>query len=388
MDLLVRVSLALRKGVRRGLGLAVVLVLGWGVVSDAEAPLEPLWLLGWGLVWISALVRGLFDRWRTSRADSWIDLELALLLVVAIYGALGRTDGGLSSSLYPLVYVLVAVISAFARPAVAAVSLGVLVTLEGSIRYAALGERSLGPLSAHTAFIATFAVLNLVFLRAEIARIRVRARGRLDAELARMRDAARSYRLFGAPRAAGEPAPARAGDDEKLARSSVEEIHQAVLFALELLRQSLGLHTALLLWQNEAGTHARISELSTESEHVSEGPFLSGDGIIGAVLARSANVVLSDLKPGYKLPYYAGPCPVRTVCGSPGDGTREGARRLARRSGRATPRSPRKTRKCSSSATRYIVRAIQNERVFVQLERAKVEQGKLYRAAEALGAAR
>jgi diguanylate cyclase (GGDEF)-like protein len=38
-------------------------------------------------------------------------------------------------------------------------------------------------------------------------------------------------------------------------------------------------------------------------------------------------------------------------------------------------------------AGRYAVRAIQNERVFVQLERAKVEQGKLYRAAEALGAA-
>jgi diguanylate cyclase (GGDEF)-like protein len=33
------------------------------------------------------------------------------------------------------------------------------------------------------------------------------------------------------------------------------------------------------------------------------------------------------------------------------------------------------------------LRAIQNERVFLQLERAKVEQGKLYRAAQALGAA-
>src|SRR5262249_19353920 len=40
-----------------------------------------------------------------------------------------------------------------------------------------------------------------------------------------------------------------------------------------------------------------------------------------------------------------------------------------------------------ASASRFIARAIQNERVFVQLERAKVEQGKLYRAAEALGVA-
>ena len=26
---------------------------------------------------------------------------------------------------------------------------------------------------------------------------------------------------------------------------------------------------------------------------------------------------LDALKPGYKLPYYAGPCPVRAVCGVP-----------------------------------------------------------------------
>src|SRR5205085_7200598 len=41
----------------------------------------------------------------------------------------------------------------------------------------------------------------------------------------------------------------------------------------------------------------------------------------------------------------------------------------------------------AAHAARYCLRAIQNERVFVQLERAKVEQGKLYRAAQALGAA-
>jgi diguanylate cyclase (GGDEF)-like protein len=41
----------------------------------------------------------------------------------------------------------------------------------------------------------------------------------------------------------------------------------------------------------------------------------------------------------------------------------------------------------AAQAARYCLRAIQNERVFVQLERAKVEQGKLYRAAQALGAA-
>src|SRR5262249_38915566 len=41
----------------------------------------------------------------------------------------------------------------------------------------------------------------------------------------------------------------------------------------------------------------------------------------------------------------------------------------------------------AAQAARFCLRAIQNERIFVQLERAKVEQGKLYRAAQSLGAA-
>ena len=41
----------------------------------------------------------------------------------------------------------------------------------------------------------------------------------------------------------------------------------------------------------------------------------------------------------------------------------------------------------AAQAARFCLRAIQNERVFLQLEQAKVEQGKLYRAAQELGAA-
>ena len=62
-----------------------------------------------------------------------------------------------------------------------------------------------------------------------------------------MRTEARSYRLLG-PTAQ----PTKASDDERLLRSGVEEIHQSVLFALRLVRPALGLHTAMLLWKNDA----------------------------------------------------------------------------------------------------------------------------------------
>jgi len=382
----VRASLGLRRATRRAVALAAALGLGAAVVIDAEAALDRSWACALAIVWLAVFVWRGWAMLRMDKRDTKNDLEIGALLVVATYGALGRADGGLSGPLYPLVYVLVAVVSAFARPLAAAFVLAALVALEGSIRYIALGERTLLPLSLHAAFIATFAVLNLVFLRAEIARIRVRSRAHLEAEFARIRDAARSYRLLGVPRGATELAPARPGDDEKLARSSVEEIHQAVLFALELLRQSLGLHTALLVWQNERGTHARICELSTDADNLSDGPFLSGDGIIGAVLVRRASVVLDGLKPGYKLPYYSGPCPVRTVCGVPvmDHDIPRGVLLVDRTDDRAFSA---RDEDMLASAARYVARAIQNERVFMQLERAKIEQGKLYRAAEALGSA-
>ncbi|HMJ56432.1 MAG TPA: sensor domain-containing diguanylate cyclase [Polyangiaceae bacterium] len=385
MEALVRASVALRRAARRGLAVATIAGLSGLLVADTVAPFAHPVLLLSGLCWAAVLTWCCVRRFRAKEADSWSDFELGALGVVATYGLLARA-GGLAGPLYPVIYVLVAVVCTFARPVPAALVLAMLLLLEGSIRYAALAELALAPLLIHAAFLATFAVQNLVFLRIEVARIRVRGRARFEAELVRVRDAARSYRLLGSLEGPSSRVPARSGEDERLARSSVEEIHQAVLFALDLLRQSLGLHTALLVWQNEAGTHARISELSSAADDVAEGPFLSGDGVIGAVLVRRASVVLDGLKPSYKLPYYKGPCPVRTVCGVPvmEHGQPRGVLLVDRVDDRRFSPVDEQT---LDFAARYMARAIQNERVFVQLERAKVEQGKLYRAAEALGAA-
>ena len=93
------------------------------------------------------------------------------------------------------------------------------------------------------------------------------------------------------------------------------------------------------------------------------------------------------LKPSYKVPYYDGPCPVRALAALPVlDGeTLRGVLAIDRTRRRAfTPHEE----ELAAQAARYCLRAIHNERVFIQLERAKVEQGKLYRAAQALGGAR
>jgi diguanylate cyclase (GGDEF)-like protein len=386
MDPLVRGVLVVRGAARRGHGLATAALLGAFVVgggaTTAFGPAQAVALVAWGALLGSRLRAKLGV---AGEAPLLVDVEIGTLLAVGLDAGLLRFEGGLDGSLSPAVYVLVAVVAAFARPLAGAAVVAWVVVLEAAIRRFTFGESDPRTLFIHAAFVAAFALLNLAFLRAEVARIRATARASVEEEIVRLKDDARSYRLLGAGEASGEDANDESRSD-RLARSSVEEIHQSVHYALDLLRRTLDLNTAVLLWLNDAGTHLRISEMATVSDDVRDAPFLAGDGVLGAVLARREHVSLHDLKPSYKVPYYDGPCPVRALAAIPllEDGQLRGVLAIDRVENRAfTPHEE----ELASQAARHCLRAIQNERVFIQLERAKVEQGKLYRAARSLGSA-
>jgi diguanylate cyclase (GGDEF)-like protein len=96
---------------------------------------------------------------------------------------------------------------------------------------------------------------------------------------------------------------------------------------------------------------------------------------------------LEHLKPGYKgLCYYRGPSNVRSFLGVPVEehGRLVGALCIDRAID--VPFGAREE-EIARTACRQIVRAMQNERVFVQLERTKREQVMLFRASQELGAA-
>jgi two-component system, cell cycle response regulator len=380
---LVFVLLALRRGARAVAPLAIAAAFGGLVVLDARSPLAPPYAIAAAAA--LAVHLGLRARKRAAAIEGTAvaDIEIGALLVVAAIAAALRLDGSLDGRSFPALYVCIGLTSAFARPGARVVVVLFAAALEIAVRMLGFGDAL--PLRAlpHLGFLVVFAALNVAVVRGEIARVRKASRVKLDAEIARLRDDARSYRLLAAP-ATAKGAPA--GDEDRLARSGVEEIHQSVLFALRLLRESLGLYTAVLLWQNDDSTHLRISELASDAQNLSEGPFLAGDGVFGAAISQRSAVSIAGLKPSYKLPYYAGPCPVRAALALPvfEHGALRGVLVVDRVEDR--PFSPRE-QEIVEEAARYAVRAIQNERVFVQLERAKVEQGKLYRAAEALGAA-
>ncbi|MBI5531525.1 MAG: diguanylate cyclase [Deltaproteobacteria bacterium] len=382
----------MRAATRKLIWVSLALAFGGALVTDLTLHLEARWR--WPLIVLYALVLLASLRRRLRQSDAvetsaLLDAELGMLLAVGVMGAIHAVDGGLDGSTWPLVYVLCVVASVLAAPSATAVIVGTVVTLEAAIRFVAHGESSVVPLVVHGGFAATFSILAMAVLRVEVARIRSHSRTRVQAEIERMHDAARSYRLLSATRrTAPQAASAPLSDDDpsRLVRSSVEEIHQAVFFALQLLRRSMGLHTAMLLWLTDTGTHLRISEMTSETDELSEGPFQVGDGVFGAVVAEREFVHLTGLKASYRLPYYPGACPVRVVAAIPVM-EQEHVRGILVVDRTEDEPFGEGEQELLVAATRYVLRAIQNERVFVQLERAKVEQGKLYRAARSLGAA-
>src|SRR5690606_25921294 len=114
---------------------------------------------------------------------------------------------------------------------------------------------------------------------------------------------ARLFRLVAAPSAAAS----EEHDDERMFRSSVEEVRDALYHVLDLLKRSLVLHTCILLYSDPDGRR-RVVELVTERDDVAEGPFDAGAGAVGAVATRGLTVNLEHVKPGYEgLCYNRGP---------------------------------------------------------------------------------
>ncbi|MEO7113393.1 MAG: GAF domain-containing protein, partial [Polyangiaceae bacterium] len=382
MDPLVRAALFVRRAFRRASGLALAALLAaFVVLGGANAPL--IALAPAAFLWTALVVSRVHRKIKhTVEVPGLAEVELGVLLTILFEALLIRFDGKLGGAFSPAIYVLVAFVTAYSSRTSGAIVVAFVIAFEAALRHFTLHEANLEGLIPHAVFVIAFATLNLIFLRAQMVQVRNAARARIERELSRLKEDARSYRLLGG----GDDVADGGKSDDKLARSSVEEIHQSVHYALDLMRCTLGLHTAVLLWLNDAGTHMRISELSTESEDICDAPIAVGDGVLAAVHVSRERTSLRALKPSYKVPYYSGPNPVRALCAIPLlDGqTVRGILAIDRIEDKAF--SPHEE-ELAGQAARHCLRAIQNERVFLQLERAKVEQGKLYRAAQALGAA-
>ncbi len=389
MATLVQAALTVRRSARAGAGNVVALgLLALIAYGRFDGGIDGL---SWphaivGLVWGGFFVGRLRQRLEQDDAaegGARLDFEVGLLALAGVH-ALAHLTGGLSGPLGPLVYVVVAIACAFARPhagaLLAAVAAGIEVAF--AFRFAGDAEVAILPLAARVAFIATFGGMNLVLTRAEIARVRARSRAQLDEDRERVRMESRMFRLS-APATRTSDAP----DVAQLEPSSVEEVRHALYHVLHLVHRALDLHTCVLLMREGDDGPFRIAEMVSDADAVAHGPFKGGEGAVGAVVKRGAPMRLENLKSGYKgLCYYEGTAPVRAFVGIPivERGHVAGVLCADRIVDRPFTARDEDT---LGQAARQAMRAMTNERVFIQVERSKQEQTILHRASQALGAA-
>ncbi len=388
MDPLVRVAGAVQKGILRGRGLAVSFAFAAALWLCAHGELPALATVVLLLLLASSVGYRLARRLRQLSVDAaaLTDLELMTQVVVLIYAGILVSGAGLSGPYYALVYALMIVAAAVAPP-LAAIGTGVFaLTLEAALRAISATPNWL-ELAVHAGLVTLFMGLNLVVFRAEIARVRRLSKATVDSELQKMKEAARCYRLLSAPGTvtSGDTSTVAADAEARLVHSGVEEIREALHFATTLLSHALGLRTVLLLWLSPSGDALQIRELATDEDNVLDGPFSVRDGIFAAALTQKRAVCVHGPRSARHVPYYASPIEVGAVAAVPvmDHGSPRGLLIADRKS--EEPFSE-EAQELLATATRYMLRAVENERVFVQLDRAKVEQGKLYRAANAFAA--
>ncbi len=388
MDPLVRLALTLQQALGRSAGMGLSIGLGFYLVVRGFHPVSLLWDLAVLVVFSSSLLLRVIKRFRLVHPEgtTQLDLELFTHLLFAAYAALAAIGANFDSPYHAGVYLVLMLAAAFTRPLVSLGAVGYSLLLELGLELGAPHPMFLARLLPHAILAVLFCCLNLLVFRAEIARVRRLSRSHIEAELERMKDSARSYRLLVAPSGAIDARVAqRNNEDERAVHSAVEEIRSSLHFTLEMLKRTLDLRVVALFWLDTTGQKLVLQELVTGEEGILPGPFAARDGIIGAALSQSKPVSIAGPKLGRQLPYRGGAELSASVCAVPvmDHAHARGVLLVERHEKRPFVATEEEL---LNTTTRFILRTVENERVFVQLERAKLEQGKLYRAVDRLAA--
>ncbi|QQR90945.1 MAG: diguanylate cyclase [Myxococcales bacterium] len=402
LNLVAKIVFRVRSTASTWLGYIAVGLLGAPVGLGAFLPRHRpygFWHLVYVVAWVAVFLARVMGRFRTSSSVRYsattssmakfrqlfigsigADLEIGLLLLVAVQ-AMVQASGGLGSPLHPLVYVLLAFMAAFADRWVGMSLVLSAFFLELVLYFFTENQTALRPFLLYASFRLFFGLTNWLFTSVEIRRVRQRSKQELATAQAKVLEDARLFRLVTAP--AGH----EQRDDERLFRSSVDEVKQALFHMLELLQATLNLHTCILLMLDDFEHNLRIVELSTKSDDIVPSPILKAHGVVAAVMEKREPVVLSNLRLGYRgLCYYRGPAEVTDFVGIPvfeGEQLR-GVLCADRKNGAAFSQDEITI---FAHSVHQILRVLQNERVFVQLEQSKYEQTMLYRASQSLSAA-
>ncbi|MCS6912740.1 MAG: diguanylate cyclase [Myxococcales bacterium] len=311
-----------------------------------------------------------------------LELEAGAALVLATFVVL-QALGGASSPLHPLVYALVAFLVSLHRALVAMLLCMLVLAAEVLLMHA---EGQLVPerLLVRGGFIAVFAGLHSLLLRAALWQRHREWVQSIEQEKEHLRREAAEFRLM-ATQAAGKSDRARRAEaEELLARGAVVLVHQSLRATLDLLRHALRLHGCALYWLDDSAEQLRLKE---GFGHALRDEVPTDAGVLASVIKRRAPVRLTAPKAGHLSYYREVPAGIGGFVGVP---LVEGDRLLgvlcADRAGEGAAFGEEEEALLRQAAEQML-RGLQSERVFTQVERSRYELERLYRASERLNRA-
>ncbi|MFW5967387.1 MAG: diguanylate cyclase [Persicimonas sp.] len=336
--------------------------------------------------------------WRARDADESVDFQLERSVLFVTTGfVLVRAASSFALELYPLIYLLLAFLVTFQAPRAAVGAIGTALVLEWGSHWlgtpvgAAQFEAGLSlqetvdwtVLGPRTGFIALFGGLSYLVHGAEVLERRRRHRKRVEEEREQMIERAREFRLLHSGRVGADGAERREADEMALL-DAVEAVQHTTYVSLSLLKTALDCHTCVLLWFDVAAEKLHIKELVSDSDAVVEEPLDPAKGVVGAITRRREPVDLADLRSDFRgIPYYRRREDVAHFAGVPviEKGHLRGVLCVDRREGKAFSSADIAV---VEEAAAYILRAVENERIFTSIEKTKYELGRFFEASRRL----
>ena len=211
---------------------------------------------------------------------------------------------------------------------------------------------------------------------------------RVDSELRRLKEAARTYRLLGgtcqrSPAAEGADGP----DEPRLVQSSVQQIEDSQALCLSLLRQALGLRTVALYWLDVESSQYVLRGVSSGVKRALLPSHPLRHGIFAAVNSSGHPTVLRASKVRGEQTIYDSSVDCSVLAAVPVLEAERAVAVMVVEGERIEPPATDVIELVQATAD-SVVSSVRNERLFVQLEKTKTEQGKLYQAADQLSEAK
>ncbi len=368
----------------------------WLAISAAVA----LWFWGqgtfvgpafqWGiLAWLSlgalvvALVRSLVSSWHPNEGNpvqpGWMSAGIVVLWVHVVVQMLA--PDALRTTWYLFVPLALAILSVLSSRSATMAGFALAVVMEAWVATQRPLALSLSDFVLHVGFLAAFMLFGRLCVRIEIKRIKAGFEQERSEEKKKIEQDARMFRLV------AMPTDASGWNEERLKQSSVVELKYTTYHAMQLLKDTLQLHTCALFLSDDVEQRLLLSEIISDSDAIKPRTSVTVEGVVAAVRQKAAAVRLESMRGNYDgLCYYDRAVGVNNFIGVPIIQNKQviGVLCADRISERAFSKHDEQV---LVSFSEYLVHAVQNEQLFTQLERTKHQQAILYRSSQALGEA-